>query len=309
MSKYTSDSDSSGNDSYHRRKKNSGRNKGRSRSTSESSSSGSRHSTARKRSRKKRKCKSRRSRSRDRKVKSSRSRHNRSGDDRSRSSLRSKSWSRSRSNSKSRSTSPTSGKRFKNYKRSPSSGSQDSHNRNEFKSSARVPSLREAALSSSSGAAGRGSSEDQMSAKLQAAKRAAQTADQLLRQQGVLLPSPQLPTSSYNTSAKPLASSNLSRNINVSEHTDPGALDEINAPGFVQRTFVSNGRVETSSEQAADIISSVVANTLASKVDPSSEKDSLIHPNLLVNSQVKMDKWVKKLFSLRQKAINGEPLV
>ncbi|XP_046402543.1 serine/Arginine-related protein 53-like [Ischnura elegans] len=299
MSKYSSDSDSSGDDSYHRRKKDSGRSKRRSRSSSESSSSGSRHSTARKRSRKKRKCKSRRSRSRDRKAKSSRSRRNRSGDDRSRSSFRSKSWSRSRSNSKSRSTSPSSSKRSRGYRRSPSSGSQDSHNRSDLKGNAsRVPSSREAGSG-----VGRGS-EDQLSAKLQAAMRAAQTADQLLRQQGVLLPPPQAPTS---TAA---STKTINKNINVSEHTDPGALEEINAPEFVQRNFVSNGRVETSSEQAADIISSVVSSTLSAKSDIySAEKDSLFHPNLLVNSQVKMDKWVKKLFTLRQKAINGEPLV
>lgn len=136
--------------------------------------------------------------------------------------------------------------------------------------------------------------------------RAAQSADQLLRQQGVLLPPPQS-TSSNSASKGPPANSN--RNILVSDHADPGALDEINAPGFVQHNFVSNGRVETLSEQAAGIISTVVTATLSNKNDSTSEKDSLFHPNLLVNSQVKMDKWVKKLFTLRQKAINGEPLV
>ncbi|KAG8228589.1 hypothetical protein J437_LFUL009294 [Ladona fulva] len=231
------------------------------------------------------------------------SRRNRSGDDRSRSSLRSRSWSRSRSNSKSRSPTPSS-RRPRSYRRSPSSGSQDSHSKAEGKGSKSASSSREAAPNT--GASGR-SSEDQLSAKLQAAIRAAQSADQLLRQQGVLLPPPQ--STNSNSAQSKTSQPSTNRVIVVSDHNDPAALDEINAPGFVQHNFVSNGRSETYSEQAAGIISTVVSATLASKNDSAADKDSLFHPNLLVNSQVKMDKWVKKLFTLRQKAINGEPLV
>lgn len=82
-------------------------------------------------------------------------------------------------------------------------------------------------------------------------------------------------------------------------------LDKLNSPGFEQRSFVSTKSSGRIPDKALDIeIETPAPPPLTNDDDPK----SIFHSRLFSDQQ-RMEKWIKKLFHLRQKAVNGEPII
>lgn len=80
------------------------------------------------------------------------------------------------------------------------------------------------------------------------------------------------------------------------------AINEINSPHFVPKSFCSGDRKDES-----PVVSDVTNFVNFSNIKE--EPGSLLHPNLLIEDQIeKTNRWVKKLYQIRQKSFYGEPL-
>lgn len=131
------------------------------------------------------------------------------------------------------------------------------------------------------------SSEDQLKAQLQQAIKAAQSADDLLRQQGFL-------------------TGISSRKDDVKE-PPVNIIDEINNPSFVPKHFVSQSAMNF--QNTAPLAPVKTLNIQPQPISLEAKNGlNIFHPSLMADADQKLDKWVKKLFNLRQKALNGEPI-
>lgn len=81
-------------------------------------------------------------------------------------------------------------------------------------------------------------------------------------------------------------------------------LDEINSDGFSPRQFTSNAKrdeypvvVDLASQPSVPI-------PMLVKQDPK----AIFHSSLLVDEPQRLERWIKKLYNIRQRALNGEPL-
>lgn len=80
-------------------------------------------------------------------------------------------------------------------------------------------------------------------------------------------------------------------------------IEEINAPSFVQKAFTSSTKVVGSN---SDTSITSTGNVGAANKD---KTESLFHPNLLMeDKEDKLNRWVKKLFLIRQRSISGESM-
>lgn len=83
-------------------------------------------------------------------------------------------------------------------------------------------------------------------------------------------------------------------------------IDEINAPSFVQKVFTSCTKVVNSNSDTYDTSITSTGYAAAANKD---KIESLFHPNLLMeDKEDKLNRWVKKLFLIRQRSITGESM-
>lgn len=157
-----------------------------------------------------------------------------------------------------------------------------------------------------------GNETDKLKQKIQQVIKAAATANAELRERG-LLPS--------GSSKEGAAGSGASTPPSVLEQLERARLiDDINAPSFSQQSFVS--RREHGKKDSAAGISKVVDNhaaaifgsfeslvSAAKEVVPLSnwreKPELLIHPKLKEATEVKLERWRKKLAAERRKRVNG----
>ncbi|XP_069698526.1 serine/Arginine-related protein 53-like isoform X2 [Periplaneta americana] len=304
MSRYSSESDSSRGDDHSQRRSISNKMRGRSRSSSGSSSDS--HYSYKRKSYKHKRSKGHRSRSRDRHSKSShRSRHYNKTSDSSHS-LRSRSSSKGRSRrssrDRSRDRSRSGDKHSRGHTRSRSRSKERSRRRSRSRSRSKERSrYRSRSVSKNKSNSPvilkqEPSTEEQLRAKLQRAIKAAQSADDQLRQQGLLTGGSIRKEDLHREPVIPMYPGNV--------------LDEINDSSFVQKRFVSSKSIGNQVSTDTPIIdltedSVPTVHTVPQVVE---DPESIFHTSLSVDPQAKLDKWVKKLFHMRQKAINGEPL-
>ncbi|XP_037285343.2 uncharacterized protein LOC119178252 [Rhipicephalus microplus] len=157
-----------------------------------------------------------------------------------------------------------------------------------------------------------GNETDKLKQKIQQVIKAAATANAELRERG-LLPS--------GSSKEGAAGSGTSTPPSVLEQLQRARLiDDINAPSFSQQSFVS--RREHGKKDSVSGTSKVVDNhtaaifgsfeslvSAAKEVVPLSnwreKPELLIHPKLKEATEVKLERWRKKLAAERRKRING----
>ncbi|KAK7869141.1 hypothetical protein R5R35_006604 [Gryllus longicercus] len=101
-----------------------------------------------------------------------------------------------------------------------------------------------------------------------------------------------------------------SRKDDIIKEPATNILDEINSPSFIPKNFVSQASMPFTSEATPNVAAKPGNVPLAATSTEAKDSATSIffHPSLLVDPELKLDKWVKKLFNLRQKAINGEPI-
>ncbi|XP_076231341.1 uncharacterized protein LOC143177348 [Calliopsis andreniformis] len=80
-----------------------------------------------------------------------------------------------------------------------------------------------------------------------------------------------------------------------------GVLEEINSEGFVPKQFSSN----TKEKKFKNIVIDITADTIQvpTVADTPSGTESIFHSSIMMDQEARFDKWVKKLYTLRQKAI------
>lgn len=79
-------------------------------------------------------------------------------------------------------------------------------------------------------------------------------------------------------------------------------IEEINTPTFVQKKFTSSTKGVNSNGASA----TSTFNVAAVHKDKS---ESLFHPNLLMeDKEDKLNRWIKKLFLIRQRSMSGESM-
>ncbi|XP_053980349.1 zinc finger Ran-binding domain-containing protein 2-like [Hylaeus anthracinus] len=81
-----------------------------------------------------------------------------------------------------------------------------------------------------------------------------------------------------------------------------GVLDEINSEGFAPKQFVSSNAKE---KKFKNIVIDITADTIQvpTVADVPSGSESVFHSSIMLDQEARFDKWVKKLYTLRQKAI------
>ncbi|XP_019698493.1 luc7-like protein 3 isoform X2 [Harpegnathos saltator] len=81
-----------------------------------------------------------------------------------------------------------------------------------------------------------------------------------------------------------------------------GVLDEINAEGFTPKQFTSS---TTKESKFKNIVIDISSDTIQIPPAPnvSSGLESIFHTSITLDQEARFEKWVKKLYTLRQKAI------
>ncbi|XP_011304546.1 serine/Arginine-related protein 53-like isoform X1 [Fopius arisanus] len=97
----------------------------------------------------------------------------------------------------------------------------------------------------------------------------------------------------------------LADEFTIEPRINESVLDEINASGFTQKQFTSSAH---SKEKKANknIVIDITADTIqvpAAVKTSSTINESIFHTSIMMDQEVRFDRWVKKLFNLRQKAI------
>ncbi|XP_018336591.1 serine/Arginine-related protein 53 [Agrilus planipennis] len=80
---------------------------------------------------------------------------------------------------------------------------------------------------------------------------------------------------------------------------DSKVIEEINSEKFVQKKFFSDGNKKVLDNIVIDLRKQTIK---VPEVEPA-ELDSIFHHNLFLNEEVRMEKWVKELYSYRQRAL------
>ncbi|XP_032674030.1 luc7-like protein 3 [Odontomachus brunneus] len=78
-------------------------------------------------------------------------------------------------------------------------------------------------------------------------------------------------------------------------------LDEINAEGFTPKQFTSSTKESKFKNIVIDISTDTIQIPPAPSVSSGSE--SIFHTSIMIDQEARFEKWVKKLYTLRQKAI------
>ncbi|XP_015113917.1 serine/Arginine-related protein 53 isoform X2 [Diachasma alloeum] len=120
-------------------------------------------------------------------------------------------------------------------------------------------------------------------------------------------------STSRSSSSQSYVKSTTEKNVNIlakDEFTiepriNESVLDEINASGFTQKQFTSSAHSKEKKTNK-NIVIDITADTI--QVPPavktsSTIHESIFHTSIMMDQDARFDKWVKKLFNLRQKAI------
>ena len=80
-----------------------------------------------------------------------------------------------------------------------------------------------------------------------------------------------------------------------------GILEEINSEGFTPKQFSSS----TKEKKFKNIVIDITADTIQvpTVADVPSGSESIFHSSIMIDHEARFDKWVKKLYTLRQKAM------
>lgn len=101
---------------------------------------------------------------------------------------------------------------------------------------------------------------------------------------------------------------NKLKKLTVVKDEDPKfnsiVLDEINDDNFQPKTF-SSSKTKKNSE---NIVIDLKSQTIKIPDVEITEPDSIFHPSLFLNEEVRMEKWIKELYVYRQKALCGDLL-
>ncbi|XP_014611167.1 PREDICTED: luc7-like protein 3 [Polistes canadensis] len=81
-------------------------------------------------------------------------------------------------------------------------------------------------------------------------------------------------------------------------------LEEINSEGFMPKQFTSSSS-HTKESKFKNIVIDISADTIQipTVTDISTIPESIFHPSIMHDQEARFDKWVKKLYTLRQKAL------
>ncbi|XP_015113916.1 serine/Arginine-related protein 53 isoform X1 [Diachasma alloeum] len=108
-----------------------------------------------------------------------------------------------------------------------------------------------------------------------------------------------------NILAKGFLGFSLADEFTIEPRINESVLDEINASGFTQKQFTSSAHSKEKKTNK-NIVIDITADTI--QVPPavktsSTIHESIFHTSIMMDQDARFDKWVKKLFNLRQKAI------
>ncbi|KAG8305496.1 hypothetical protein J6590_068888 [Homalodisca vitripennis] len=89
----------------------------------------------------------------------------------------------------------------------------------------------------------------------------------------------------------------------MGEQTNRGSLiEEINSTTFVQKSFSSATKLDPTAMMT-------VPPSKPRTTKTNEKPEVLFHPNLMVETREdKLNRWVKKLYQIRQRSINGTPM-
>lgn len=79
-----------------------------------------------------------------------------------------------------------------------------------------------------------------------------------------------------------------------------GVIEEINSESFTPKQFSSSKE-----RKFKNIVIDITADTIQvpTVTEPPCGSDSIFHSTIMLDQEVRFDRWVKKLYTLRQKAI------
>lgn len=97
------------------------------------------------------------------------------------------------------------------------------------------------------------------------------------------------------------------------------AIDEINAPGFDAKPFMTGTILTPSAEEEKEKLehhdaaifgtNPNVESRISDKLDLSDlDKDNIAHENFFIDPAIKEERWIKKLMNMRQRQLNGEAM-
>ncbi|XP_011647155.1 zinc finger Ran-binding domain-containing protein 2-like isoform X1 [Pogonomyrmex barbatus] len=113
--------------------------------------------------------------------------------------------------------------------------------------------------------------------------------------------------SSSSQSNQPKVNTEKSQTLSVKEdfpvelRFKDSVLEEINAEGFTPKQFTSSANKES---KFKNIVIDISSDTIQIPVpNVPSGPESIFHTSIMMDQEARFDKWVKKLYTLRQKAI------
>ncbi|XP_063974207.1 dentin sialophosphoprotein-like isoform X1 [Diachasmimorpha longicaudata] len=108
-----------------------------------------------------------------------------------------------------------------------------------------------------------------------------------------------------NTLAKGFLGFSLADEFAIEPRINPNVLDEINASGFTQKQFTSSAQSKEKKPNK-NIVIGIASDAIQvplTATTPAAIYESIFHTSIMMDQDARFDRWVKKLFNLRQKAI------
>ncbi|XP_066589191.1 luc7-like protein 3 [Prorops nasuta] len=111
------------------------------------------------------------------------------------------------------------------------------------------------------------------------------------------------PSNVKNYTSEKCANLMLKDDFQIEPRLKDCIIDEINAEGFIPKQFSSSSQSKDS--KLKNIVIDITADTIHIPTVPckTNHPDSIFHSSILQDQDIKFDKWVKKLYGIRQKAI------
>ncbi|XP_051154070.1 probable splicing factor, arginine/serine-rich 7 [Leptopilina boulardi] len=112
-------------------------------------------------------------------------------------------------------------------------------------------------------------------------------------------------SSSSQSIVKPLATEKIQNTIkddfSIAPIIKESILEEINSEGFAPKQFSSSA--QNKEIKSKNIVIDITSDTIViPPVQPIIQSDSIFHQSIIGDQEAKFDKWVKKLYLIRQKA-------
>ncbi|XP_063974208.1 U4/U6.U5 small nuclear ribonucleoprotein 27 kDa protein-like isoform X2 [Diachasmimorpha longicaudata] len=120
-------------------------------------------------------------------------------------------------------------------------------------------------------------------------------------------------STSRSSSSQSYVKTTTEKNINtlakdefaIEPRINPNVLDEINASGFTQKQFTSSAQSKEKKPNK-NIVIGIASDAIQvplTATTPAAIYESIFHTSIMMDQDARFDRWVKKLFNLRQKAI------